>query len=44
MSEDFRNYLTQTYNDGAKTGNEADPKKVEHEFSNSLIIHAVKSQ
>ena len=35
MSEDFRNYLTQMFNDGAKTGNEADPKKVDHEMKHA---------
>ncbi|CAH3157045.1 unnamed protein product [Porites evermanni] len=32
MSEDVRNYLIQRSNDGAKTGNKADPKQVEHEM------------
>ena len=32
MSEDVRNYLIQRFNDGAKTGNKADPKYVEHEM------------
>ena len=32
MSEDVRNYLIQRFNDGAKTGNKADPKQVEHEM------------
>ena len=32
MSEDVRNYLTQRFNDGAKTGNKAHPKQVEHEI------------
>ena len=35
MSEDFRNCLTQMFNDGAKTGNEADSKKVEHEMKHA---------
>ena len=35
MSEDFRKYLTQMFNDGAKTGNKADPKKVEHEMKHA---------
>ena len=32
MSEDVRNYLIQRFNDGAKTGNKAYPKQVEHEM------------
>ena len=32
MSEDVRNYLIQRFKDGAKTGNKADPKQVEHEM------------
>ena len=32
MSEDVRNYLIQRFNDGAKTGNKAGPKQVEHEM------------
>ena len=32
MSEDVRNYLIERFNDGAKTGNKADPKQVEHEM------------
>ena len=32
VSEDVRNYLIQRFNDGAKTGNKADPKQVEHEM------------
>ena len=38
MSEDVRNSLTQRFNDGAKTGNKADPKQVEHEMKRAINL------
>ena len=43
MSEDVRNYLTQRFNDGAKTGNKADPKQVEHEMKRAINLVAYYS-
>ena len=40
MSEDVRNYLTQEFNDGAKTDNKADPKQAEHEIKHARKLTA----
>ena len=40
MSKDVRNYLTQGFNDGAKTSNKADPKQVEHEIKHARNLTA----